>query len=116
MSPCTFKKNTDDSNYAIVYLTGSLVFEDVVDVSKEVKILFAEGHEKVIIDMSGITHLNSKGLGALISIKAASSIGDREFVILNPSEDVTKILTITKLIDVFDICEGSIDDAKKMFS
>lgn len=115
MSPCTFKKNCDDKQFAIVKLSGSLVFEDVVDVSKEVKCIFAEGWDNVIIDMSEITHLNSKGIGALISIHANRSYGKRKFVILNPSPDVIKILTITKLINVFKICDGSIDDAKKMF-
>ena len=100
----------------IIKLIGSLVFEDVLGVSGKVKEIFAEGRNKIIIDMSGIFHVNSKGIGVLISIKVASLFGDREFILLNLSPDVMKILTTTKLVDVFNIYEGNIDNAKKMFS
>jgi len=113
MSPSKLIKKNLAGGYMLVEITGTLVYEDVNKVSEEIKGLFAEGHDKIIIDLSGITHVNSKGIGALISVKASAGLGSRQFVILNPSQDVVKILTITKLLDIFTVCKN-IEEAKRL--
>ncbi len=105
----------EDDDVLVVTLKGTLVYEDVLSVSAEVNSRMANGSRRIVIDMSGIVLVNSKGLGSLISIQSLASEIGGQVVLLNPGPKATEVLKLTKLIDIFTVCHGNVEDAKKHF-
>jgi anti-sigma B factor antagonist len=56
-----------------------------------------------IIDISGLRYINSSGIGLLITILTKFRNKGGEVYLLNPSENVKKLLVITKLNAIFQI-------------
>jgi len=57
------------------------------------------------IDISEVRFINSSGIGVLITILTKFRNVDGEVVLINPSEQVKKLLIITKLNAIFTIVD-----------
>jgi anti-sigma B factor antagonist len=55
------------------------------------------------VDLSGVTFLDSTGLGALIGIRNAAEAARRILILDRPSPQALRILQITGLTDLFTI-------------
>lgn len=64
-----------------------------------------KGINQCIIDISEVRYMNSSGIGVLITILTKLRNKDGEVVLLNPSDQVKKLLLITKLNNIFTIFE-----------
>lgn len=66
----------------------------------------AEGAEAVVVDLSGLTFIDSTGLNALVRIRHLSAEPDGPQVVLrSPSPAISKVLRLTALSDYLDIGE-----------
>lgn len=98
----------------ILRISGDLIGEDngmqlisAVNeaVSHQVKIC--------IIDISDLRYINSSGIGVLITILTKFRNKGGEVYLMNPSENVTKLLIITKLNSIFQIIKSE-EEIKKV--
>jgi anti-sigma B factor antagonist len=64
----------------------------------------AKGTETVVIEMEGVSFIDSTGMGALISLRKALPAGG-ELVISGANETVTNLLRLTRLNKVFMIVD-----------
>jgi anti-anti-sigma factor len=65
--------------------------------------LRAPGVEQVIVDLSGVSYLDSSGLRALIS---AQAVADKaELIMMNPSRAVATVFELTSMKEVLHIIE-----------
>ena len=55
------------------------------------------------VDLSGVSFIDSSGIGALIAIRNAADGAGIPVVFVNPSAKVLNVLQITRLTDVFTI-------------
>ncbi|MEM6525686.1 MAG: STAS domain-containing protein [Bacteroidota bacterium] len=62
------------------------------------------------IDISGLRYINSSGIGVLITVLTKFRNKGGEVCLLNPSENVKKLLIITKLNAIFNIAQ-TMDEA-----
>jgi anti-anti-sigma factor len=100
----------------IVKASGKMLDTTALQLSEKVKNLVAEGHTKIILDLNGITLLNScYGLGIIAACWACMNKVDGQFKIAQPSKKVSQLLEITKLNQVIDVYE-QIDQAKNSFT
>lgn len=86
----------------IVYLDGRM---DMSNASKCEEILSNDmsGTTKIIFDLSGLTFIDSTGVGSLISaIKTAHKMNIR-FELVNVPEGIEQILTVIGVYDVLNI-------------
>jgi anti-sigma B factor antagonist len=60
------------------------------------------GRKKVVIDLSKVDWMNSTGLGILISSYTTLRNSDGELKLAKVTEKIQSLLTITKLVTVFD--------------
>ncbi len=60
------------------------------------------GNKKVVIDLSQVDWMNSTGLGILISSYTTLRNNDGELRLANVTDKIQSLLTITKLVTVFD--------------
>ena len=72
------------------------------------------GKKNVIIDLSKVDWMNSTGLGILISGLTTLRNNEGELKLANVTEKIQSLLTITKLITVFE-CFDSLDEAVASF-
>jgi len=73
-----------------------------------------EDKRKVIIDLAKVDWMNSTGLGILISGLTTMRNNGGELKLANVTEKIESLLTITKLITVFENYE-SVEEAVKSF-
>ena len=57
------------------------------------------------VDLSKVRFINSSGIGILISLLTKFRNRGGEMVLINPSEQIRKLLIITKLNSIFTITE-----------
>ena len=73
------------------------------------------GVKKIVIDLSGVDWVNSTGLGILISALTTMKNNGGELKLANVTEKIQSLLTITKLVTVFE-SHDSVDAAIGAFS
>ncbi len=97
-----------------LHISGDLIGEDngtqLVGVVNE-----AVSHEVLtcIIDISGLRYINSSGIGVLITILTKFRNKGGEVYLMNPSENVKKLLVITKLNSIFQIIQSEEEAIEK---
>lgn len=91
----------------IIRLSGDLIGEDngaavieVVTNAIQKQILVC------LIDISGLRYINSSGIGVLITILTKFRNKGGEVYLMKPSENVQKLLVITKLNAIFHIIQS----------
>jgi anti-sigma B factor antagonist len=70
--------------------------------------------KKVIIDLGQVDWMNSTGLGILISGYTTLRNHDGQLKLINVTDKINSLLTITKLVTVFEAYD-SFEDAVKSF-
>jgi len=73
-----------------------------------------QGKKKVVIDLSKVEWMNSTGLGILISGLTTMRNNGGELKLAGVTEKIESLLTITKLITVFESYD-SVDQALESF-
>lgn len=69
----------------------------------------------LIIDLSGITHIDSTGIGLLIRLQKKARITGKKFILLSPSEQVRLCLEMMRLQDFFKVARD-LETARGMLS
>lgn len=65
----------------------------------------AVGDGALLIDLEGVTFLDSSGLRALLEIQRLAFARDCPMALLRPARPVTRVLELTHLRDEFDIVD-----------
>ena len=76
---------------------GSALLRDLV------RQYLGKGRKKIVLNLAGITYIDSTGLGELVSGYRLMKSEDGEIKLLNLNKKVSDLLQITKLYTVFDI-------------
>jgi anti-anti-sigma factor len=82
---------------AVVRLIGRLDLTSAAAVKQQLTRSIAEGHRVVVVDLDGVTFIDSSGLGALISGLKAARFQKRELRIARPGEQARVVLELTAL-------------------
>lgn len=96
-----------------IRLSGDLIGED--NGTAVIEIVNNAIQEKAltcIIDISELRYINSTGIGVLITILTKFRNKGGEVYLMKPSENVQKLLVITKLNAIFQIIQSEAEIAK----
>jgi anti-sigma B factor antagonist len=92
------------ANVTILDLKGRERLRGVtVQLHKSIRCLASEGKTQVLLDLAWVTHIDSSGLGELISSHATLRNKGGALKLLHMTESVRELMTITKLLNVFDV-------------
>ena len=106
------KINVKD-NILFVTLSGDLLGENIgIDLMDIINDKISESILLCAIDLSGVRYMNSSGIGVLITILTKFRNKGGEVVLINPSEQIKKLLIITKLNAIFNIVNNEEEAAK----
>lgn len=88
---------------AVVRIKGKLMGGSETDECHvKVKEILAGGTRKVILDLSSVKWLNSRGLGMLMACFTSTKSAGGEFKLTGASGKVNSLFMMTKLLTVFD--------------
>lgn len=92
----------DDHTLAVSGLQ-ELVAANAAQVRDEIRAALKPTTTQLDLDLSGVTFLDSGGLGTLISLQKSLRARNGTVRLLNPSPNARQLLELTRLHSVFDI-------------
>ena len=88
--------------HIIVALRGALDVADAVSVAAALAAVAAR-ERHIIIDLAGLEFIDSSGVAALVRGRRQARDAGGELLLAAPQQQVLRILTLTRLIDVFPV-------------
>jgi anti-sigma B factor antagonist len=81
----------------------------------KVNSLVNQGHRKIVLNLAEVPYIDSAGLGEIVRTYTTVSRQGGSLKLLNLTKRITDLLSITKLLTVFETFETE-DDAVRSFS
>jgi len=108
--------NRDVDGVTVLTLDGRIVLgEETSALREKVKGLLAEGKKKLVLNMNGVTLIDSSGLGALVAAYSSAKSGGASLRLCNLGSHSNQLLQMTKLLTVFEVSNTEAD-AVRSFS
>jgi anti-sigma B factor antagonist len=101
-------------NVKVLDMSGKLTQGDAMFKDK-IHSMVNQGHNKILINMAGVTYIDSAGLGELVGAFTTVKRAGGSVKFQNVTGKVKDLLTITKLVTVFETFDQE-QDAIKSFS
>ncbi|MEM6628785.1 MAG: STAS domain-containing protein [Bacteroidota bacterium] len=99
-----FSFSTAENQIGIYNLQGSLIGEtDGLSITESLNEKLEEGYKQYVIDLEKLQHINSSGLGVLITLLTKARKIGGEVILANPSAYIKNLLLITKLNTIFQV-------------
>ncbi|MDB4090885.1 STAS domain-containing protein [Crocinitomicaceae bacterium] len=83
--------------------------DDYLEIEKEVFNYLNQNYYRIVFDLSELTHTNSSGIGFFMRTLTKSRIMGGELVIIGINGNVEKIFSISKLDEIYIICENQME-------
>ena len=94
----------ESSGVTVIDITGRLTLGDAPTVLKdEIRRLIEGGKTSLLLNLTGLTYLDSSGLGLLVGAYAAANRAGGHLKLSNLTSRVKDLLLITKLYSVFEV-------------
>jgi len=99
-----------EGDVAVLDLKGRIrINGGTLALHKSIRCLVQEGKTKILLNLAGVTHIDSTGLGELISSYATLSNKGGQIKLAHLTERLQDLMTITKLVTVFDVYDNEAD-------
>jgi anti-sigma B factor antagonist len=93
----------------ILDLKGRVRISGTTALHEAIRCLVREGKTQILLNLAGVTHVDSTGLGELISSHVTLSNKGGEIKLVHLTERLRDLMTITKLLTVFDVYDNEPD-------
>ena len=90
-------------NATTVRCTGRLTIDTSPQLKTEVRALLVN-KRRVILDLTGLAHMDSSGLGALVALYISAKSSGCELQMINLSPRIRELLSMTNIISLFESC------------
>jgi anti-sigma B factor antagonist len=98
--------NRQVGDVTVVHVSGRLVLGDeAAQLRDELRSLADAGKLRILLDLSGVTQIDSSGVGELVAAGASISRRGGVMKLTNLTERMRDLMLITKLCVVFDIVD-----------
>lgn len=99
-----------ERDVAVLDLKGRIrISGGTLALHRSIRCLVEEGKTKILLSLAGVTHIDSTGLGELISSYVTVSNKGGQIKLVHLTERLKDIMTITKLLTVFDVYDNEPD-------
>jgi len=90
-------------NVAIVDLTGRITLGESTGILRdELRSLLAQGNKQIVLNMAGVSYVDSAGLGQLVQVRTTVGNNGGALKMVNVTKRLKDLLVVTKLVTVFD--------------
>lgn len=95
---------SESNGICILELSGNLIGEnDGMPLNDTFNEKVEDGTKNFLVDLTNLQHINSSGLGVLITLLTRARKRGGEMVLVNPSEYIRNLMMITKLNTIFKV-------------
>lgn len=91
---------------AVLGLSGKITADDNGELREKVTSSLKRGHRQILLDLGGVTHIDSSGLGEIVSCHTTAMRENGAIKLANVGKRSRDLLTLTKLITVFDVYDS----------
>jgi len=91
----------------ILDMSGKITIgEGSVALRAAIRRLLEEGKKRILLNLAGVSYVDSSGIGELVSSYTAINKESGQLKLLNLTQKIQDLLTITKLLTVFDVYDS----------
>ena len=105
------ERQAGDGNITVLDLDGRITIgeDSSGKLRKAVRGLLDEGKKKILLNLAEVGYIDSSGIGELVSSYSAVEKDGGQLRLLKLTHKVKELLTITKLLTVFDVDDNEKD-------
>ena len=92
----------ENGDVTIVTITGAIMYAEASALHEMFTDLISKGRKKFLLNLGGVTHLDSSGIGALARAFTTVRRGNGELKMVDLSEQVERLLDMTNLYKIFE--------------
>ncbi len=97
-------------NVTVLDLKGRVRFGgNTLALHKSIRCLVLEKKVLILLNLAGVTHIDSCGLGEMVASQVSVENKGGEIKLLGLTETLRELLTVTRLLTVFDAYENEAD-------
>jgi anti-sigma B factor antagonist len=91
-------------NATVLDITGHMTMgRDAEEFRDSIDSLVARAHNRIVINLGGVSYVDSAGLGELLAARTTVSTNGGQIRLVNLTQQIDELLIITKLSTVFEI-------------
>lgn len=91
----------------VLDMSGKITIgEGSVALRTAIRRLLEEGKKRILLNLAGVSYIDSSGIGELVSSYTAINKEAGQLKLLNLTQKLQDLLTITKLLTVFDVYDN----------
>jgi anti-anti-sigma factor len=110
MGPAAFEGQSLDDSVELLAVSGELDLSNSTELRRRIERAVRDGRDRVVIDLSDLTHMDSSGLAALIDCHQLAEARGGRLALVITSESVRRTVEVRGLDRLFTTT-GSRDDA-----
>ena len=99
-------KAGDMGEIAVVRVSGVVDSETVDRFGETINDVFADGCYNIVLDIDGLTYINTAGLSIIADAFKKSSQNKRQLKILHAGESIRELLDVVRFTKIIDIYEN----------
>lgn len=103
MRPASFEAESLDEYIQLVAVTGELDMSNAPDLRRLVEMALRAGRNSVVVDLDGVTHMDSSGLAALIAAHQLTEERRGRLALVITSSSVRRTVEVRGLDRLFTI-------------
>ena len=90
-------------NVVILDVEGKILLGEAdLEIKQAIDDLLSQGRRNILLNLGKVPYVDSAGLGEIIRCFTAVRKSGGQLKLLSPNQRLTDLLTITKLVNVFD--------------
>ena len=97
------------ANRAVVFVGGEVDLATAKSLTDHALVALRTVSPHVVVDLSGVTFMDSTGLKSLITISQRASLAGGSFAVVAPTSSVHKLLKLTGLEEAFPVYATMVD-------
>jgi anti-sigma B factor antagonist len=87
----------------VLSVSGKITLDDSGDLKRKVTSTLEAGHKQIVLELGGVTHIDSSGLGEMVSCHTTAMRESGAIKLANLGKRSKDLLVMTKLIMVFSV-------------
>ncbi len=107
-------KISSKSGVTVAIMSGELRDDDQTELTSALSDAVGRDGSRIVFDLSGLTYINSGGLGLLVQLTAKANSQGGRVVVAAPSPFVADVLETTRLDRFFDVAADTDDAAARL--
>jgi anti-sigma B factor antagonist len=115
MDGAQFKVEAWDAQAQLLAVSGELDLTSVRDLRRRLERVFADGDPRIVVDLAGVTHMDSTGLAELISAHQRAMELEGRLILVVPSATIRRTFEIRGVASLFTLVETR-DGARELLS